>query len=186
MSLNAATIEYLLDKGLTGEDLLEVARRSEMRSDPTATERKRKQRAKEKNGMSRRDVTRDRVSNDIDNSNLPVPPVISNEMTSPAASDEQPEPEEPEKLKPEHVIEAWNELAERLGLPVVKKLTTARNRQLASRIRQNTIEDFQTALGAIERSQFLRGENDRGWRADFDFLLQPKSFTKLIEGAYDH
>lgn len=39
MSLNAATIEFLLGKGLTGEDLLEVARRSEARRDPTAAER---------------------------------------------------------------------------------------------------------------------------------------------------
>jgi hypothetical protein len=60
MSLNAATIEFLLSKGLSGEDLLEVARRSERRIDPTATERKRRQRAK-----SRRDVTRD-PPNDID------------------------------------------------------------------------------------------------------------------------
>jgi hypothetical protein len=41
-------------------------------------------------------------------------------------------------------------------------------------------------MDALERSAFCRGENDRGWRADFDFLLQPKSFTKLLEGAYDH
>lgn len=57
MSLNAATIEFLLTKGLTGEDLLEVARRSEMRSDPTATERKRRQRDRER--MSRVTSRRD-------------------------------------------------------------------------------------------------------------------------------
>jgi hypothetical protein len=48
------------------------------------------------------------------------------------------------------------------------------------------LEEWQRAMDALERSAFCRGENDRGWRADFDFLLQPKSFTKLLEGAYDH
>lgn len=181
MSLNAATIEFLLDKGLTGEDLLEVARRSEMRSDPTATTRKRRQREKEatqKNGikvdLSRRDVTRDGFPNDIDNLTPPVPSVISDEMTSPAP-----------ELKPEHVVEAWNSTAERLGLSAVRKLTPDRRRKLATRIRQNTIDEFTEAIGAIERSPFLRGQNDRGWKADFDWMLEPKNFTKLTEGIYD-
>lgn len=89
------------------------------------------------------------------------------------------------RLRPEHVVEAWNEMASRCGLPRIAKLTPQRRRQLLARLRQNTIEEFTEAILAIERSPFLRGENDRGWRADFDFLLQPKSFTKLIEGSYD-
>ncbi len=113
---------------------------------------------------------------------LPEPLVISDEMTSPAAEIDP----EPEKLKPEHVVEAWNDLAERRGLPVIRKLTGNRQKQLRTFVRLNTIDEVRTALDAIERSAFLRGENDRGWRADFDFLLQPKSFAKLIEGAYDH
>lgn len=61
MSLNAATIEYLLSKGLTGEDLLEVARRSEVRRDPTAAERQARFRAKQNQQDSdeTRYVTRD-------------------------------------------------------------------------------------------------------------------------------
>lgn len=93
--------------------------------------------------------------------------------------------EEPIVLKPEHVVEAWNEMAGRTGLPKVKKLNPDRRKQILARIRQNTIEDFTEAISAIERSPFLRGENPRGWRADLDFLLQPKSFTRLIEGSYD-
>lgn len=89
------------------------------------------------------------------------------------------------RLRPEHVVEAWNDTAARCGLPRIVKLTPQRRKQLLARLRQNTIEEFTEAILAIERSSFLRGANDRGWRADFDFLLQPKSFTKLIEGSYD-
>jgi len=47
------------------------------------------------------------------------------------------------------------------------------------------LEDWSTAMAAIYNSKFLCRENDRGWKADFDFLLQPKSFVKLLEGAYN-
>jgi hypothetical protein len=91
-------------------------------------------------------------------------------------------------LSPEQVAEAYNETAERCGLPRMERMTGPRRRQCLSRIRgsPDPVADFGRALDAIERSPFLRGDNDRGWRADFDFLLQPKSFAKLIEGAYDH
>lgn len=89
-------------------------------------------------------------------------------------------------LTKKEVLEAWDERMVPLGLPAVRKMTAQRERQLKARLKDSTIEDWQRAFDAIERSPFLRGENDRGWRADFDFLLQPKSFTKLIEGAYDH
>jgi hypothetical protein len=69
MSLNAATIEILLAKGLTGADLLDVARAMEKRADPTAAERQRKCRANKKAGdVSHRDVTRDPP---IDNNHTP-------------------------------------------------------------------------------------------------------------------
>ena len=82
-------------------------------------------------------------------------------------------------------MEAWNIVAAKHGLPLVKKLTPARQRALNARLRQHTIEDFTEAIAAIGRSPFLHGENNRGWRADFDFLLQPTSFLRLIEGTYD-
>ncbi len=87
-------------------------------------------------------------------------------------------------LKPEHVVEAWNAMAERVGLAKVRRLTPERQRKLVQRIKQNTIDEFTEAIGAIEGSPFLRGENNRAWRADFDFLLSPQKFTKLIEGTY--
>ena len=40
------------------------------------------------------------------------------------------------------------------------------------------------ALANIERSSFLTGTNDRGWRADLEFLLQPSSFAKVHDGGY--
>ncbi|NYD88773.1 hypothetical protein [Sphingomonas melonis] len=88
-------------------------------------------------------------------------------------------------LRPEHVVEAWNEMASRIGLPTVRKLTADRRKRLNARLREHPVEHWTEAIGAIERSPFLRGDSRGGWRADFDFLLQPSSFLKLIEGSYD-
>lgn len=121
---------------------------------------------------------------DTEPSTEPSTPDIANAISPPVlklVEDEQATP----ALKPEHVVEAWNEMAGRLGLPVVKTLTSTRRRSLTARLREHPIDHWTEAIGAIERSPFLCGENDRGWRADFDFLLQPKSFAKLIEGSYD-
>jgi uncharacterized protein YdaU (DUF1376 family) len=84
------------------------------------------------------------------------------------------------------VIEAWNDLAVDRGLPKVSKVTEARRRQVQARIKEYPdAGDWSKALSAIDKSKFLCGDNDRGWRANFDFLLQPSTFIKLLEGTYD-
>lgn len=93
--------------------------------------------------------------------------------------------DDPDTVSENDVLEAWNDLAKDCGLPTVKKLNATRKRQLKARLKENTLDEWKQAFAAIERSPFLKGENKTGWRASFDFLLQPSSFTKLIEGQYD-
>ena len=88
-------------------------------------------------------------------------------------------------LTADEIRDAWNHMARECGLPEVKKLTAERERRLAARCRDFDINDWTEAIRAVRRSPFLRGDNDRGWRANFDWLLQPRSLTKLIEGQYD-
>ena len=89
-------------------------------------------------------------------------------------------------VRPQEIIDAWNSMARRVGLSEIKVLNSKRMVSLKARIREcPDVETWSVALQNIERSKFLRGENDRGWKANFDFLLQPSSFTKLIEGSYN-
>lgn len=90
-----------------------------------------------------------------------------------------------DRVSVKDIVEAWNELAEAKGLAKVVKVTDTRRKQIQARIKEYEPDDWSKALTAIYKSKFLCGENDRGWKADFDFLLQPKSFVKLVEGAYD-
>jgi hypothetical protein len=63
VSFNVAMLKQMREEGLDFDAAIRVLEAGEHKSDPTAAERKRRQRAKEK---SQRDVTRDGGSNDID------------------------------------------------------------------------------------------------------------------------
>ncbi len=88
-------------------------------------------------------------------------------------------------ISPKEILEEWNDLAATCGLAKAGKLTGARLRQAQARLREYPeLESWQRAFRHIRETPFLRGENDRGWRCDIDFLLQAKSFTKLTEESY--
>jgi hypothetical protein len=180
MSLSGGHLDALLAAGATAEQIVALVKADMAEREVKLASRREKdadrQRRKRSRGVTR--TKRDTVSPNEDILTPSVPPVISDEITPPAQNDDEPE------LKPEHVVEAWNAMADRTGLPAVRKLTPERRRKLQLRIRQNTIDEFTEAISAIEGSPFLRGENNRGWRADFDFLLSPTKFTKLTEGTY--
>lgn len=101
----------------------------------------------------------------------PLPPVSANADTPPP-------------IRPQDVLDAWNDMAGKNGLSIAKFLTDQRRKRLKTMIAQHPPDDFATALDAVERSPFCRGEIKPDFKADFDFFLQTKSFTKLLEGAY--
>ncbi len=82
-------------------------------------------------------------------------------------------------------VAAWNELAAAHALAHVEKITQPRRQGLTARLKEcGGIDGWRETLALIPQSPFLLGENDRGWRADFDFVLIPRRFTKLREGGY--
>src|SRR5690606_20572983 len=83
-------------------------------------------------------------------------------------------------------LEAYHATAGRCGLPSVRVLTESRKRKLAATVRQHGLPVWLEALAKVEASSFCTGDNDRGWRADLDFLLQPSSFAAILEGRYDN
>lgn len=83
-------------------------------------------------------------------------------------------------------VAAYNETAQEAGWPIAQKLTAQRRNALRLRLSEcGGIDGWREAMARARASPFLTGDNDRGWRAGFDFFLQAKSFTKLMEGSYD-
>lgn len=86
----------------------------------------------------------------------------------------------------EAALDAYNEIAEQAGWPKAQKLTQQRRSAIRQRLRDaGGLEGWQDALAKAKAIPWLSGQNDRGWKANLDFFLQAKSFTKLMEGAYD-
>lgn len=84
-------------------------------------------------------------------------------------------------------VRLFNVVAVQFGLPEVQKLTESRKTKLNNRLKDcGGIDGWKIALEKITASEFLTGDNDKGWKADFDFLVQESSFTKLMEGKYDN
>lgn len=83
-------------------------------------------------------------------------------------------------------VRCWNAMAGRVGLAEVKLLTDTRRKKLRARLAEcGGIEGWQAALAKIEAARWMHGENDRGWSANFKWILQQESFATLMEGGYD-
>jgi hypothetical protein len=82
----------------------------------------------------------------------------------------------------------YNALALRLGLPQAITLSPDRERFLRARLfdyrQHGGYAAWQTALANIEKSLFLRGMTKENFRADFDFMVRPSRFGKLVSGGY--
>lgn len=91
---------------------------------------------------------------------------------------------------PDHAataVDDWNALASELHLPAVQRLSKTRETKLKARLKDaGGIDGWRAALAAIRRNEWMHGRNPRGWKANFDFVLQESSFIKLMEGAYDN
>lgn len=81
------------------------------------------------------------------------------------------------------VVEAWN----KSGLTKCMALNDTRKRHLNARLGDSFfVSSWREAIAKVSISEFCKGKNDRGWRADFDWFLQPNAIAKIMEGKYDN
>jgi hypothetical protein len=84
----------------------------------------------------------------------------------------------------DHVVAAWHAASR---LPRIRNLNDRRKRALVARTKDPFfVEHYQEAIAKMSESKFCLGENDRGWKADFDFFLKPGVIEKVLEGKYDN
>lgn len=81
----------------------------------------------------------------------------------------------------------WNGMAEDLGLAQVRHMTATRREKVLARISElGGMVNFAMVLDQIPKSPFLQGKNDRGWRVDFDWVLEPRNLVKISEGKFEN
>lgn len=121
---------------------------------------------------------------------------ITTENKTHSQSDRQPDDlpgktEQTKKQKPQidyqGCVDAYNEV---LGdrLPWVRMLTDKRKtkiRLMLGRLKTPTVSAFRAYVIAFSENarSFYFGDNNRGWRADMDFILREETLVKVREGT---
>lgn len=89
----------------------------------------------------------------------------------------------PEFIEP--YVDTWNLFATTYKLSPLKTISPSRRRKFDTRIREPAF-DFLKILESIKTSSHLKGENNRGWRADFNWILEnDTNYLKILEGNYN-
>lgn len=84
----------------------------------------------------------------------------------------------------EDVIEIYNSIC--TNLPKVQKLTKKREKSINEFLKGFDLEEFKSICKLANNNSFLTGENDRNWKADFDFLINSNKATNILEGKYSN
>lgn len=80
------------------------------------------------------------------------------------------------------------ELYHKICISYPKIKTIDGNRKTAVGARWRTYKSlgvFEELFTIAENAPFLKGENERNWSADFDWMMKPTNFSKILEHKYD-
>ncbi|PKM71909.1 MAG: hypothetical protein CVU92_07820 [Firmicutes bacterium HGW-Firmicutes-17] len=87
------------------------------------------------------------------------------------------------KIDLNDIVAEFNKVVVRL--PRVTMLTEKRRKLINARLNEYDREAISVCFFKAGKSNFLAGENDRGWVASFDWILKSENFVKVYEGNYD-
>lgn len=71
-------------------------------------------------------------------------------------------------------------------LSKVKAITDKRKKAIQFLIKNYSWDDIITVFDLTQESDFLTGNNDRGWKANIDFILREDKFVSILEGKYNN
>jgi len=84
------------------------------------------------------------------------------------------------------ILEMYNQLCETQGLRPIRSITGNRKTQTAARFKEYELSGFFDLFDKVAASIFLCGGGDRGWKADYDWLITPANMQKVLEGKYNN
>ena len=104
-------------------------------------------------------------------------------------SDDRPDPDKRETIPYQRIVDMWNSTC--TNFHRLTGLGDERRIKLAVRYRElarlgDPVEQLQILFDKMQSSMFLQGDNNRGWKASFDWLIQnDKNWRKVMEGNYE-
>lgn len=73
-----------------------------------------------------------------------------------------------------------------INFPRVSKLSEKRKTAIRKFIKELNQAQFEEVCKKANDISFLLGDNDRNWRADFDFIIRVDKAINILEGKYDN
>lgn len=111
------------------------------------------------------------LSNNQNNKNISKKPLIDKSIKG-----------VPETHVSQQIIDKYNNLC--TNLPKCLKLTDKRSKAIKKLVDKYGITTIETVFTKANGSDFLMGKNDRGWKADIDFILREDKFVCILEDKY--
>lgn len=88
------------------------------------------------------------------------------------------------KTTSEELMNFFNELMEGCAIPKVRCIQGTRKAMFNARIKEHGEEAVREAFTKASKSSFLNG-GVNGFVANFDWIIRPNNFPKVLEGNYD-
>lgn len=83
------------------------------------------------------------------------------------------------------LFDLWNEVAQGSGLPRAREFTNGREKKCRSRMKERSLDEWREIFELCASTPFLCGENERGWRIGFDWIVEnQENAAKVLEGKY--
>jgi hypothetical protein len=90
---------------------------------------------------------------------------------------------ESEKINFLQIVEIFNSVC--FDLPNVEKITPQRKKAIEKIIKEYSLESLGDVFTKVSKSDFLNGKKQGSdWKANFDWILIPKNFIKILEDNY--
>lgn len=93
--------------------------------------------------------------------------------------------EKKEAIDWESFMAFFNNKVQGTKIPQVRVLTEGRKKQIRALLGKYSKQDLVRAIEICTDTPFLRGDNNRGWTVNIDWIYTEKHFIKIMEGNYD-
>ena len=91
-----------------------------------------------------------------------------------------------EKIDYKALINFFNDETQGMFGKVIYPISDKRKNSIRARIKDFGKEAFAEMIRRAARSDFLKGDGNKGFVANFDWMIRPTNFQKIIEGNYDN
>lgn len=71
-------------------------------------------------------------------------------------------------------------------MPEIKELSDTRVNHVKARLKKFGDEKVKEVILMASKSEFLNGINTSQWKANFDWIMKPTNFIKILEGNYQN